>query len=240
MLSGLTYNIYYGENLNTIIDWLNSLPKSLDIICFQEFPQSEISYLQRMLRPFPYDFYYAPSFIVKSKVYGELTLMHKNKLRLEAQTIVSLGSNFIEEKVFKTTYTRTALITKLKYKEQSFIVSNTHLIAFASNRQRREQLREVFRQVDLLQEKTRIPVVIVGDMNYTSLLSRTKLFQIVQQFGFVNAFNHNTHTLLGVKNQQLDYIFYKGCTLKNIQIIKKPFSDHLPIEFTIVLSSNDD
>lgn len=235
MLSGLTYNIYYGENLDTIINWLNSLPTSLDIICFQEFPQSEIPYLQRMLQPFPYDFFYAPSFRVTGKVYGELTLIHKKKIHLEAQTIVNLGTNFIEEKVFSTTYTRTALITKLRYKEQSFILSNTHLIAFASNRQRREQLQEVFREVDLLQENIRIPVLVVGDMNYTSLLSRTKLFQIVQQAGFVNAFNHNSHTLLGVKNQQLDYIFYNGCTIENIHVIKKPFSDHLPIEFTIEL-----
>lgn len=233
MLSGLTYNIFYGENLDTIINWLSSLHKSFDIICFQEFPQSKITYLQSKMKPFPYTFTYAPSFIVKGNVYGELTLITKKKVTLVSQAIVQLGTNFFEKKVFKTTYTRTALITKLKYKKQSFILSNTHLIAFASNRQRRDQLQEVFTNVDYMQEKTLLPVVVVGDMNYTSLLSRTKFFDLIEQRGYINAFNYHTHKLLSLKEQQLDYIFYKGCRVENIRIVNKPFSDHLPIVFSM-------
>lgn len=232
MLSGLTYNIYFGRNIDQIITWLNSFKKPFDILCFQEFPEAKIKYLQRAMKSFPYDFSYASSFIFKNESYGELTLVHKEKLTLKEHFVVSLGTNIIEEKILRLLSHRTALVTQLCYNTQPFLLSNTHLIAFAMNMQRREQLRKLFGEL-ASGAKEDIPAVVLGDMNYSSLLSRKKLFELIETEGFANAYEEDTHNLFSLTSHQLDYIFNKQCTVQDIKVIDVPFSDHFPVQFTL-------
>ncbi|MBA3724533.1 MAG: endonuclease/exonuclease/phosphatase family protein, partial [Candidatus Levybacteria bacterium] len=180
MLSGLSYNIYHGRNLDQITAWLNNLPQSFDILCFQEFPHAYIPYLQDHLKPFHYDFHYATSFKHGEDDYGELTLTDRTKLEVVAHSIVPLGTSFIEEQLLKLQSGRSALLTKLRYEKKSFLLVNTHLLAYASNQKRREQLAVVMRAVKDYLEKETMPVVVLGDMNYTSLLNRDRLFNLIR------------------------------------------------------------
>ena len=45
---------------------------------------------------------------------------------------------------------------------------------------------------------------------------------------FANAYKTHTHKLFFL-GQQLDYVFYKNLTLKNIEVKDVKFSDHFPI-----------
>lgn len=234
MLSGLTYNIYFGHNLDKIVAWLNTFKNPFDILCFQEFPEAKIEYFQQALKPFPYDFSFASNFVFKNESYGELTLVRKEKLTLEEHFVVSLGTNIIEERIVRLLSHRTALVTQLCYRNQPFLLSNTHLIAFAMNKQRRDQLRTLFGEITT-DGKIDIPAVILGDMNYSSLLSRTALFELIEDEGFANAYKEDTHRFLSIKPHQLDYIFYKQCKIENVRVFNLPYSDHFPVSFTIKL-----
>jgi len=48
-----------------------------------------------------------------------------------------------------------------------------------------------------------------------------------------NAYKTHTHKLFFIK-QQLDYVFYNNCVIKNVKIGKKvKYSDHSPVWFDI-------
>ncbi|MBA3724289.1 MAG: hypothetical protein H0W89_05380, partial [Candidatus Levybacteria bacterium] len=65
------------------------------------------------------------------------------------------------------------------------------------------------------------------------LLNRDKLFNLIRSNGFTNAYREHTHKLISIKYHQLDYIFFKDCSIQNVQVLKQPFSDHLPILFDV-------
>jgi endonuclease/exonuclease/phosphatase family metal-dependent hydrolase len=49
----------------------------------------------------------------------------------------------------------------------------------------------------------------------------------------LNAYRTNTHKYFFV-TQQLDYVFYNGCAVKNVEIGKRiKYSDHSPVWFDI-------
>lgn len=235
MLSGLTYNIYFGRNLEQIVTWLNSFKKPFDILCFQEFPEAKIDYFRQALKSFPYDFSFASNFVFKNESYGELTLVHKEKLTLDEHFVVNLGTNIFEEHIARLKSHRTALVTQLCYNKQPFLLSNTHLIAFATNQKRRNQLLILFDEISN-DAKGDIPAVVLGDMNYSSLLSRRKLFELIASEGFINVYKQDTHKLLSFKSHQLDYIFTKQCAVQDITVTVLPYSDHFPIQFTLRFS----
>lgn len=222
-----------GKQLPLITAWINSLSKPFSILCFQEFPQSQIEKFRKELIGTDYDYRFAVSFQRGNNIYGELTLVEKGKIKVEKEETIELGTSFAEEHIMKLKLIRTSLLTQIRYDNTSLVLVNTHLIAYASNSHRRMQLRKVLDRVDAYAAKKTLPVVVLGDMNYTSLLPRDALFGIIKEKGYTNGFHGHTHALFNFARQQLDYIFSKNCTVKDIKVLRHTFSDHKPITFSI-------
>lgn len=235
MLSGLTYNIQFGNNLAQVTAWLTHVPQPFDILCFQEFPLAQIKTFTNKLKPQQYNWKYATSFIKQKGDFGELTLVNTKKLQLGKCGIVNLGTSFWEKNAFRIQGERSSLVTQLRYKSKSILVANTHLLALAVNQERRDQLIKVIAHLEKALADAKTPVVILGDFNYSSLYRRGKLFALMEERGFVNTHTAHTHRLFAFKSHQLDYIFSQNCRVQDIEVLKLPFSDHLPVRFTLAL-----
>src|SRR6266700_4306742 len=143
MLSVLSYNILFGKRLPQIIDWIGKRPKQFDIICFQEFPFSQLSSLSESSMVAPFTYHTALGFKHSNKEYGQVTLINTKKIKLvEAETIY-LGTSFLEGKVLGFTGGRSALVTTCNYKGTDFSLVNTHLVAFGFNKHRRAQMAKI-------------------------------------------------------------------------------------------------
>lgn len=222
-----------GKQLPQIIAWINSLPHPFSLLCFQEFPESQIKSFQKQLTGADYEVRFAVSFQRGTEIYGELTVFDKERIVVEKEETIELDTSFVEEHIFKLLLNRSALLTQLRYKDTSLVVVNTHLIAYSSNRHRREQLVKVMERVDVHTLNKTLPVLVLGDMNYSSLLMRGVLFDLVKKKGYANGFTAHTHAIFSMAKQQLDYIFYKNCEVKDIKVLQHRFSDHKPITFRI-------
>lgn len=232
MLSVLSYNIFFGKRVEQIVSWLAGHPNQFDILCFQEFPKEKIQFIKKALQPYQYA--YGSNTVYRGKDYGQLTLIMNKKIALVGKEVIWLGRNFFEDKILRLGGERSSLLTTLRYKRKTFLLANTHLIAYAFNFQRREQLAMIVGYITGLSQKKRtIPTIVLGDFNYTSLLWRGKFFAYMKRNGFTNAHTEKTHKLLALKYHQLDYIFYKFCKVTRIQVLKQKFSDHLPMLFTL-------
>lgn len=228
MLSVLSYNIFFGKRVDEIVPWLASLPKQFDIICFQEFPKEKIRLVKKILKPQSYA--YASNTIYRGKDYGQLTVIMNKKITLVDSGTIKLGTGIFEDKILRLGGERSSLLTTLRYKRKNFLLANTHLIAFAFNALRRKQLAMVVEHLDAVSPKKKLlPTLVLGDLNYSSLFRREKLFTYMKKNGFTNAHKNKTHTLLSIKQHQLDYIFYKFCKVTQVKILKQTFSDHLPM-----------
>lgn len=237
MLSVLAYNIFFGKQLDQILEWLVSLPEEFDIICFQEFPKARINFLQNYLKHFDYDFQFATSFRIKGRDFGELTLLNKKKLSLEETTIVTLGHSIIEKRVLRLRRERTSLITKFNYHNTKIIIANTHLAAFTSNAKRRKQLSKVIENIDAGKKNNDIPAIILGDLNYSSLFRQGKFLKFVADKGFSNAHTNITHNLFFITTHQLDYILYRNIKISDIAIQRLSYSDHFATMFSIDINN---
>ena len=221
-----------GKNLIKIVHWLNSLPNSFDIICFQEFPNPQIEYLKKNLKHYNYHFEYATSFVDKNIPYGVLTLIYK-KIEIVDTTIIPLGGSFIEAKFFGKTGERSALVTALRKDGQAFLLINTHLTAITLNKQRRAQLGKILEHIASATKNNETPLIILGDLNYSSLVKQNTLFHLMRQNGFNNSHREKTHRIFSITSHQLDYIFYRKCSIANVSVLKVPYSDHFPTTFTL-------
>lgn len=237
MLYGLTYNVHFGQKIDRITDWLSHISPPFDIICFQEFP---FDYLENFLRsPFAkkYESSNALSFNHKKKAYGQITLINKQKMQLLQGETLFLGTSFLEEHMLDVRGGRSALLTKLRYKNTSFIVVNAHLVAYGSNRQRRAQITQIVKHTE--DRYKNMPIVLLGDFNYSSLIGQKRLIEFMQAYKFKNAYQLNTHKLLNIKDHQIDYLFSKYIHIEHIQVHNLPFSDHRPITFTLEFLRED-
>lgn len=237
MLSVLTYNIQYGRKLSSIIQWLNSLEKLPDILCFQEFPDPTSLRLLLGLRGARenYDLRFVQSLIKKRKFYGQLTLYNKKILTLIKHTDVHLGNSKLEKILSFQSKGRNALITSFRYKNKVFELINAHLTAFHLNETRRRQILMI---MDSIKEGTeKIPTIFLGDLNYSSLLRQSKLIDLMKKYGLENAFSLKTHKLFFLRHQ-LDYVFYKNCQIVNPEVIKINYSDHYPVQFQLKLENS--
>jgi endonuclease/exonuclease/phosphatase family metal-dependent hydrolase len=233
MLSVLSYNILYGKKLDKIAQWLTSTPKKFDILCFQEFPKEKINFLLKALLPIKYSFKYGTNFIKNNKDYGQLTLINSKKIKFRGSKSIFLGTNFIEDKIFGLKGERSSLITKLRFGKNDLILANTHLIAYALNSHKREQLEKVTEEIKNFSKKSKMPVVLLGDLNYSSIIWQDGIFNLMRKMGFQNAHREKTHKLLFLKYQQLDYVFFKDCKASDVVIEKLSFSDHFPMRFKL-------
>lgn len=232
MLSVITYNIHFGQKLSQITQWLHKHQKQFDILCFQEFPEEQIKpFLKTFSQTFAH--IYAPGFRIRRGTFGELTLICKDSVSLISSQIVDLGErSFYENTLWRTIGSRTALVTVLQYKKKKIVIANTHLICFTSNKKRRNQITRLLKVLNPLVRNDTSPIVILGDFNYTSLIRQKVLFEFMEKEQFENAFEKPTHEHLFVR-QQLDYVFYKNCAVKDIEIEKLHFSDHYPVKLTM-------
>lgn len=218
MLKVITYNIHLGLKVAEILPWLQK--ESLDIMCLQEFPENKLHLLKNF---FPdYGFEYVKS-IRWGYSFGQVTLYNQKKLQLTEVKKILLGKNVIKKVLMGHGEDRHALILTFSYKKKVFTLVNAHLTPVARNRRRIGELKVI------LDELPTNPILILGDLNYTSLLPRYKLFDFMDS----HAFTHEsplapTHKLLGMP-QQTDYIFSRKMQVTNAKILPLTYSDHLPV-----------
>jgi len=228
MLNILTYNIQYGKRTSSIIKWIKNLPQIPDIICFQEFPKKEIEIFIKKIKKKNYKYQYTESLRKKNETYGQLTLYDSIKLKVKENKTIDLKKSFIEKIFSPNTISRKALITSFEYDGKLFILINAHLTAFHFNSIKRSQILKIIDSLDKNLEK--IPHIFLGDLNYSSLIRRKKLLNLMYKYGFYNAYKLKTHRLFFL-NHQLDYVFYKGCIIINPVVIRLKYSDHFAVSF---------
>ncbi len=237
MISVLAYNIHFGKKIDLIEKWLLKNPAKFDVMCLQEFPFCKDSPFLETLKMHGYDFKFAPSsFLTKPRgnknQYGELTVFNKSRLELLDSATIKLGANFLEKR-FRVAGEKTSLLTVFKYKNEKLVITNSQLVCYAFNSRRINQIAKIIKKVKALGDHSTFPTVILGDFNYTSRIRQKKLIEFMENNDLINAYKSHTHKYFFVK-QQLDYVFYNGCTVKNVRIGKKiKFSDHSPVTFNI-------
>lgn len=231
MLKFISYNILFGKKLESIIKWLNKTEKNrgaFDIVCLQEFPQDKINDFLKRREKNTTDFRYAPCFSKDKRNFGQLTIFNKNKLKLTKSAVLPLNLSRVENKVikfFRTRAERKSLLTCFTDLDQKhFLVANTHLTCISSNGHRLSQLRNILKEI-----ASSPKALIAGDLNYSSLLPRSKLRQMMKKYCFKDATAKlKTHRLFFIKHQ-LDYIFVKGLLAQTKAATDIRFSDHYPL-----------
>ena len=239
MLSVLAYNIHFGKKIDQIEKWLLKNPTKFDIMCLQEFPFCKDSAFLEKLKEHGFDYKFAPSsFLTKPRgnknQYGELTVFKKSVLELLDSTTIKLGANFLEKR-FRVAGEKTSLLTVFKYKNQKLVLTNSQLVCYAFNSRRINQISKIIKKVKDLGDRdhSNFSTVILGDFNYTSRIRQKKLIEFMENNDLINAYKSHTHKYFFVR-QQLDYVFYNDCLIKNVRIGKKiKFSDHSPVTFNI-------
>jgi endonuclease/exonuclease/phosphatase family metal-dependent hydrolase len=237
MISVLAYNIHFGKKIDLIEKWLLKNPDKFDVMCLQEFPFDEDSSFLTTLRKHGFDFKFAPSSFLtkprgKKNQFGELTLFKKNKLKLLDSTIIKLGANFLEKR-FRVQGQKTSLLTVFQYKNEKIVITNSQLVCYAFNSRRINQISKIIKKVKALGNHSAFPTVILGDFNYTSRIRQQKLIEFMEKNELINAYKTHTHKYFFVK-QQLDYVFYNGCSVRNVKIGRRiKYSDHSPVWFDL-------
>lgn len=226
MLAIITYNVQLGKKIPSIIKLINNLSQS-DILCFQEFPEKSINDLNDNIGR-NYKYQYVSSLRKGGHAYGQLTLYNSKKLVARENKLVNLQKSFFEKLFFPNSINRKALITTFEINSKQFILVNVHLTAFHFNALRRSQIKDVINS--LKDQPKDVPQIFLGDLNYSSLIRRKKLLDLMLGFGFQNAYKLKTHRLFLIKHQ-LDYVFYKNCLVINPEVLKIEYSDHYAVRF---------
>lgn len=161
----------------------------------------------------------------KGKLYGELTLYRKNRLKLVNAKPVDLGINKFEKIIMRHSGQRSSLITEFKFDNQKIIVVNLHLVLLAWHSIRRKQINTILEVIG----QTDDPLIFVGDFNYSNRIIVSSLIKLMAQKGFSLASKDLvTHRFLGFYHQ-LDYVFYKNCKVGEINVGDINYSDHFPL-----------
>ncbi len=234
MLKVLSYNIEWGKKLPQLSEWMMSLKEQPDIICFQEMPQKKISTLNKILDENGYAYKYAPSYTKGGNTYGELTAYKKGELILDFSKVVELGSSIVAKLISRHNSRYTSLLTVFKYKKKNFIIINLHLLPHGLNSRRRKQLGMAIEALAFVRY-VNMPSIIVGDYNYSSLTGQGGLIKFMGTHGFkMGGEKINTHRKWRISHQ-LDYVFYRNCSISNLDTDKVRFSDHYPFSFKLEL-----
>lgn len=217
MLKIVTYNVFLGLKTKEILKWLAK--EKVDLICLQEFPENHLAFLKQS---FPgHDYEFVTSFRW-DRSYGQVTLYKKDAMELVSAKKFGVSKS-LKKRIFKYGENRHALLTRFKYKGKGFTLINAHLTPLAVNAKRVKELERI------LEEVIEEPVILLGDLNYSSLLPRKKLFNLMEKNKFSNATKgFITHKLLGIP-QQMDYIFHRNIKLSETKVKVKKFSDHQPV-----------
>lgn len=235
MLKALSYNIEWGRNLDEAGEWMMKLKPRPDIICLQEIPKDKVSSFGKLLQKYGYDYKYAPAYTDHDITYGELTGYNSKRLILVFSKVVELGSSIVARLISQHNARYTSLLTVFKYRKQTFIIVNIHLLAFHLNRKRRKQLDIAIQALSLL-KFVNLPSLIIGDYNYSSLTGRGGLIKFMDKNGFKIGGKKKiiTHRRWRI-HHQTDYVFYRGCRIKGVKSERVSFSDHFPMFFNMEL-----
>jgi endonuclease/exonuclease/phosphatase family metal-dependent hydrolase len=233
MVRVLSYNIHFGRRLEEILDWLAGEP-SPDLICFQEFPKHKISFCIRALAKSSYGYRFAPSLgSGKNKEYGVLTLFRKNILHPVSFRRVAIGGNILEKAWFKGNISRHTLVTVFRHRETTLVLVNIHLVSSAPNSHRYRQINTIIRALHQYPH----PVVIAGDFNIPDIMGKRKLIRLMKNNLYqTDEKRMSTHRIAGI-HTQVDYVFWKDCTVRTIRALKVRYSDHYPVRFTMSFKS---
>ena len=233
MLRALSYNIEHGKNIDQAGEWFMSLNPKPDILCLQEIPQKKASQFQKFLDKHGYSHKYAPSYTKKGITYGELTAYNTKSVLLVFSKVVELGSSIVAKLISRHNSRYTSLLTVFQYKKQNFIVVNIHLLPHGLHGRRRKQLGMAIQALQLLRF-VNMPSIIVGDYNYSSFFGRGGLIRYMAKNGFTMAGRKKliTHRQWRIPHQT-DYVFYRQCKVKNVEVEAVKFSDHYPLLFNL-------
>lgn len=225
MIKLITYNIAEGKNLPKIYEWIETEQANVDIICFQEFPEKDLKNIEKFKFLHSFNHTFSPGLKKNKNQLGQLTLFKKRQFKLIDEYIMDLGKDNLEVMYKKVPTKRSALITTFELDKTQFIIANVHLSAFSFNLNRRRQVKKV---VDGLTSS--VPVVMIGDFNYSNLIGRKFFIKYMESLGLVLAGeNMITNKYKKLLKQQLDYVFYQGFKLNDIKVKDLPFSDHYPV-----------
>lgn len=238
MLSGLTYNVFLGRNLEALLEWLYDENKLLDLYCFQEFPEDKIPDINKHIGNASYKFRFAPGFTWRNITYGELTVFKKDKIELLGTQTITLGGKgelnlvFIREgfnleaRIARFKTNKTALLTTFRHGKRQLSLVNTHLNSDIHNSRKLQQLDRILNQIS-----DDSPAIILGDFNYAA---GWKLPKLMAQHNFLSAIKkQKTYRFAKGIYWQNDYIFQRKCPINNVQVRHVRHSDHYPIFFEI-------
>ncbi len=224
MIRILTYNVEFGKDLKSIYKWIESLDKIPDVICFQEFPEAEVKKLPRFKIFKNSRYFFAAGVSSKDIEFGELTIILSPKIKTLGESSIDFGPDKIESIYKRRVIKRSALINTLEFGKKEILISNVHLTPVSLNNKRRKQLLLV---LDAVKNSH---AIILGDFNYSSIFGSSGLVDLMKRHDFVLAGGRSITNLYKRKiPQQLDYVFYKGLKLKDIEVIPLSYSDHYPV-----------
>jgi endonuclease/exonuclease/phosphatase family metal-dependent hydrolase len=124
-------------------------------------------------------------------------------------------------------------MTIFKHKNNKVVIANSHLVCYAPNSRRINQITKIIKRVKTLGDDSAFSTVILGDFNYTSRIRQKKLIEFMAKNDLANAYKAYTHKYFFIP-QQLDYVFFNNCAIKNVKVGKTiKFSDHSPVTFDI-------
>jgi len=222
-----------------------------DIVCLQEVDTNESNIAQIEKMGFTLaDF--SNGFIKFGIVYGVATFIKTASGRCINSKSITLPRGIGEAisyilRIFRTQKKdRTVLRTEFALGElkQKVIVYNIHLSAHGTNGIRIKQLEKTLADI---KRSNGSPTIIVGDFNYP--YGRKKLEELMEMNGFSEATHAIGFTTDGKllhyaffeklamklfqfiigKENKLDYVFYKNCSVTSTVRIDASYSDHFPI-----------
>lgn len=224
----MTFNVQLGKKLDRIIEWLSHIPP-VDILCFQEFPRDKVAYFMQTIHK-KYRYRFVQSLVWRKRVYGELTVYHK-EIACTSSSVLRLGISRFEHRVLKNTIPRSCLVTKFRFKNISFIIANVHLAAFAMNKYKYRQAEVVVQKL----MKKKPPSIVLGDFNISSIVGKRKLTHLMHTYGYETERKRLLTHRVAVVKHQFDYIFTKQCRLDILSVVRVRFSDHYPVFATCVI-----
>lgn len=230
----LTYNIQFGKNTDRIIDWVNR-QLQYDVFCFQEFPKDKIKESMSVLERVPYGYRFTSSISKRKRIFGQLTIYRKDRLRLIRTEKLNLGINRLERSIIRNTIPRSCLMTMFHYKDLRITVANVHLVALTINKYKYRQVEAVARTLN----STKNPVIMLGDFNLSSFIGKKKLFRIMDQSGYATDHTRIATHRVGVFKHQFDYIFGKNCSVVYQKIKSVRLSDHLQVAAKVSFDTNE-
>jgi len=220
----LSYNVEYGLNLDEIFQWIKTLNKKPHIICFQEFPEKEISSLEKNKIFKNQETFFTKGLTNKNEFFGELTIIDISVVKVIDVKYIDFGLAHFESIYKRKILKRSAIISKVGINDKEISVANVHLTPASIHGIRRKQLLKVIENINSEN------AIILGDFNYSSLLNKGGLIKFMEKYNYsLSGEKLITNKYKYKIPQQLDYVFYKNLKHLKTEVFDLPHSDHFPV-----------